>query len=107
MNRLFVEITKGKRAYKEDVTEEAREYFDECVSNGANSHLMKLGWDEWTKEIIVNEKELSDLNGRHFLYGWIESFMQSDECPNWINRFGPDEDDIWYEFYFHEDGNKF
>ena len=107
MNRLIVSITRGKREYKEDVTEEAREDFDECVSNGANPHLVKLGWEEWTKEIIVNEKELSDLNGRHFLYGWIESFMQSDECPNWINRFGPDEDDIWYEFYFHEDGNKF
>ena len=87
MNRLIVSITRGKREYKEDVTEEAREDFDECVSNGANPHLVKLGWEEWTKEIIVNEKELNDLNGRHFLYGWIESFMQSDECPNWIHRF--------------------
>ena len=103
MNRLFVEITKGKRAYKEDVTEEAREYFDECVSNGANSHLMKLGWDEWTKEIIIIHREMDELNGKHFLFGWLESFFQSDNVPSWMWE----TKDLIIEFYHHEDGNKF
>lgn len=98
MNRLIISIAKGKREYKEDVTEEASEHFEECVSNGANPHLVKLGWDEWTKETIVSKKEIDGLNGKHFLYGWIESFMQSDDYPRWI-----DDEGVIYEFYHHED----
>ena len=88
---------------QEDVTEEAREYFDECVSNGANSHLMKLGWDEWTKEIIIRHREMDELNGKHFLFGWLESFFQSDNVPSWMWE----TKDLIIEFYHHEDGNKF
>lgn len=101
MERFMISITREKREYKEDVTDEAKEHFDECVSNGANPHLVKLGWDEWTKEIIVNKRQLEDLNGKHFLFGWIESFMQSDDCPDWMHN-----DTNFYEFYVHEDGEK-
>lgn len=102
MRRLIVSITSGKRECKEDVTEETKEHFDECVSNGVNPHLVKLGWDEWIREVIIKHRDIDQLNGKHFLYGWVESFLQSDDVPAWVW----DAKDLVIEFYAHEDGEK-
>jgi hypothetical protein len=39
---------------------------------------------------------------RLFLYGWVESFLQSDEVPAWVWN----AKDLIIEFYIHEDGEK-
>ena len=69
--KILVKITNGKKTYIEDVTETV-EHMDENE----------------TGPVKCNLKNIPDFNHRdnyHFIYGWVEGFLQSDEVPDWMN----------------------
>lgn len=67
------------------------------ISNGRKTYSEKIDLEE-QKEIEgenFNEEkyiplkafpmsEISMLNGVHFIFGWWECFMQSDDVPMWV-----------------------
>lgn len=87
--KILVKITDGKRTYIEDVTEEEKESFELYSANGWNSGLtdfkkytrslpeFKLKTDLLEQYNTVDEKA-------HFIFGWCESFFQSDNVPDWM-----------------------
>jgi hypothetical protein len=90
---IKVIITDGKRTYSEDVTEEQRESFEECSTNGANPWL--TDFDRYTRslpEFELKTKLIERYNTRdedaHFIFGWCECFFQSDDVPGWM--YDPD-----------------
>lgn len=98
---LWAGIRSDTFEYAEKVDiEEEREHFEECKGNGANPHLDNVSFEEniapgkWTNE------ELDNINGIHFLYGWMECIGQrSDGSP--VHYF-PESGD-WYWFVEHRE----
>lgn len=43
--------------------------------------------DRYFSEGTFTDDELEGLNGSHFIYGFIESLAQSDECPDVLRLF--------------------
>lgn len=88
--KIIVKVTDGKRTYIEDVTEDCKEYWNEVSTNGANSWLTDFKRDHRPiKETLKNGiKDLDKYNTQdensHFIYGWWECFMQSDNIPMWM-----------------------
>jgi len=86
--RIFVKITDGKRTHSEDVTEEQKEYFEEISTNGANPDVEGKTFEWWVRPIKSKATDLDKYNTRddnaHFIYGWFESFAQSDNVPQWM-----------------------
>jgi hypothetical protein len=86
--KVTVKITSGKRSYSEDVTKEQKEYFQEISTNGANKDVEGRTFEWWTRPVKIKSDELEKFNVRgedaHFIFGWFESFAQSDNVPDWI-----------------------
>jgi hypothetical protein len=64
--------------------ESYREYYQELTTNGANPRMVGVSFEGYMRPLKVDEAGLEALNhGRppHFLFGFIESFYQSDEMP--------------------------
>ena len=98
--KVLVKITDGKRAYSENVTDEQKEHFDECQSNGANSWLEKMTFEHYTrpiKESIMERNSLDKYNetdeNAHFVFGWMECFSQGDDVPEWVRE----AKELWIE----------
>jgi len=91
MKKIIVKITDGKHSYEEEVTEEQKEHFEECKNNGANPWMKNITFEKYTrpiKENLMDSKSLDKYNERnennHFVYGWMESFSQGDNVPEWM-----------------------
>lgn len=89
--KIFVQIRDDKREYAETIEGEdlssLEADFAECQGSGANPQLEKLTFNEWTKTItclFLNEDEFKSLNGTHFIYGWVENFLQSENVMPWM-----------------------
>lgn len=91
MNRVTVRVSAGGRSVSQDLDlVEEREYFDELKSNGANPGLTDVTFEQWLAPIctpdVLSLRELAEYNGNHFIYGHIESLMQSDSCPRFVRE---------------------
>jgi hypothetical protein len=76
--KILVKITDGKRTYIEDVTEtmmEANKDWGLDMSHFRPIQTTPMELDKFNK---------TDENA-HFIYGWVEGFLQSDEVPDWMN----------------------
>lgn len=62
--KTIIKISDGKRTYSEDVTDESREI----------SEISKM---PFTTENIEKYKD-------HYIFGWCECFLQSDDVPSWM-----------------------
>ena len=96
--RLAVQITDERRTYSEtiwgDDLADMIDYFVELKTNGANPDLKDTSWKEWTRSLPKFElKNIEQYNSNHFVYGWIESFQQSDSVPTWIRN----AENLWVE----------
>lgn len=90
-SRIKVIISNGAQSYTEDVTEDQKEYFQEISTNGANPELTTFG--RWTRELEPFDiAKVAKYNTRdsdcHFIFGWLESFSQSDNVPDWMRSAG-------------------
>jgi hypothetical protein len=86
--KVTVKLTVGKRSYSEDVTDEQKEYFQGISTNGANKDIEGKTFDWWIRPITSKASDLEKYNTRdsnqHFIFGWFEGFIQSDNVPMWI-----------------------
>jgi len=61
-----------------------KDYFSELQTNGANPDIEKMTFETWNRPIIISPVSKIDRhNGgtnSHFIYGWFETYGQSDEC---------------------------
>ena len=91
-DKITVTIRDDKHEYSEIIKDEdfnnLMEEFEECKRNGANPLLSNLTFKEYTKtvtDLTFNSKRMAELNGIHFIYGWIESFFQSKDIMEWMS----------------------
>lgn len=88
--RLLVSMTDGKNSYTEEVFEDILTYYCEIVGNGANEYMCNVSFKHFTREIEIDVNDLKKFNVRdedaHFIFGWVESFDQSDDVPSWIRN---------------------
>ena len=83
--QVVVALRAGKREYREQVDlDSIHDHFDECVANGANPQLEAITFAHYVRPLQIDAQELDSINGNHFLYGWMESLVQSDSCPEFI-----------------------
>lgn len=87
---LSDELTK---LYVVDVTDEVEEHYNECISNGSNKWLEEIDIEHYSrpiKESLLEAGSLDKYNRRedeaHFIFGWFESFCQSDNIPEWMSN---------------------
>jgi hypothetical protein len=93
MRKITIAIFDRKHDYRENI--EGNDYdalfndFKECQDNGANPILEKMTFEEWTQPLVqikwCNER-LARLNGKHFIFGWLECFAQSDKMTDWMRE---------------------
>ena len=76
-NKIII-ISDGQRAYSEIMPEWILEHYEDCGPDES--------FKEWTKPIEVTSKEIAQYNGNHFIFGWYESFLQSENWPNWATQ---------------------
>lgn len=69
-----------------------KEEFGEWISDCGMSESEV---NDYFRSISCNESEISNFNGNHFIFGWIESLYQSDNCPMF---FSDELVDIQVEF---------
>ena len=79
-------MVSNKKSYSEDVTDEERENWEAIFTNGVNSYLTTF--ENYVRPIKCDVTDLhkynkSDINN-HFIFGWFESFTQSDNVPQWM-----------------------
>lgn len=91
--KIMVRITDGKRTYIEDVTEEEKESFELYSANGWNSGETDFkrytrSLPEFNLETNLLEKYNTVDGNAHFIFGWCERFLQSDDVPGWM--YDPD-----------------
>lgn len=82
---ITVEITNGKKTYSEKLDmKKEKEEWNEWTTNGANPHLEKITFDYYHRPITCNFDSIEKYNGNHFIFGWHESFIQSDDVSGWM-----------------------
>lgn len=83
--KVIAKISDGRKTYSEAIDiEEEKELW------------LKEGWGDFNEEEYIPLKafpmsEISMLNGVHFIFGWWECFMQSDDVPMWIRETDADK----------------
>jgi len=86
--KVIVHIQSGIRGYSEDVTDMQKEYFQTISTNGANPDVENKTFEWWVRPIKSKATDLEKYNTRddnaHFVFGWFESFSQSDNVPQWM-----------------------
>jgi len=84
-DKITVTIRDDKHEYSEIIKDEdlnnLMEEFEECKNNGANPQLEKITFEEYTRDISFNwnKENMYNLNGNHFIFGWLECFEQLDD----------------------------
>lgn len=69
-------------SFIEDETEYAQDLIEaEC--NGLNEENVY----NYFKEGKFTDKEVKVLNGKHFLFGFLESLYQSEDCPDILRNY--------------------
>lgn len=82
---VTVEITDGRRTYSEKLDmKEEKEKWNEWVTNGANPHLEKMKFEHYYRPIKCTFDTIEKYNGDHFIFGWHECFIQSDDISGWM-----------------------
>lgn len=83
---ISVNVTNGRFGVIEELDmKEQKEYFKELQTNGANPDIEKITWDEWMMPVRIRHEDIQIWNKKpHFIYGWWESFLQSDNVPQWL-----------------------
>ena len=89
LKTLHVRITLRRGALSRSYTEQVdlddeREMWEEWTTNGANPHLEGVTFEQYHSPLDISEKKVNDLNGRHFIFGFLESLYQSDRCPSFL-----------------------
>jgi len=83
-----VVVTNGKKSYSEIVDDYLLEYYCEIVGNGANIDMLDISYNYWSRPIKDNVSDLRKYNttgsDSHFIFGWFESFCQSNDAPLWL-----------------------
>lgn len=77
--KIIAKISDGRRTYSEkidleeqkEIEMEERGYFNE---------------EEYIPLVAFHMSDISRLNGVHFIFGWLECFMQSDDVPMWVRE---------------------
>lgn len=85
MELIRVSIKNGKNEFVENIFgEDLQEYFDyfkELQTNGANPELEKMTIDEWFCPVKFCLKDIDEFSGKHFIFGFIECLLQSENRP--------------------------
>ena len=68
-------VSCNNKKYTEEV--DAQDYFDEEEEEETEGYFSPLK--------KFHSKEISKYNGRHFIFGWWECFVQSDDFPLWLH----------------------
>lgn len=72
-------------SFTEDQTEYAQDLIN-AKSNGFNEENIY----EYFKEGKFTDEEVNALNGKHFLFGFLEALYQSERCPDFLYNYkGP------------------
>ena len=80
-------IRSNGREFSEEIDlAEVREHYAECVANGANPHLEKISFEQYTCPAMGKIVAMDSFNGKHFIFGHLETLFQSDQCPQWIKK---------------------
>ena len=77
LKKVFVIIRNGDNGFFREVSEEIREHWEECSSNGANPKLPS--WEHITRPIKTTFDKVFDYNGNHFIYGYLEALQTEME----------------------------
>jgi hypothetical protein len=73
------------QSYSEQVDlDEQHEMWEEWVTNGANPDLEKMTFEHFHREVEFPLNQLNQYNGSHFIFGFLESLWQSDNCPSFM-----------------------
>ena len=91
MKTIVIIISNQSMVYGENICGEdyrsIEAYFQECKSNGSNPHLENMTFEYYIRPIgktRLKNETFKEYNGNHFIYGWFEGLIQSDNCPQWI-----------------------
>lgn len=69
-------------SFAEDQTEYAQDLIN-VKSNGFNEENIY----EYFKEGKFTDEEVNTLNGKHFLFGFLEALYQSERCPDFLYNY--------------------
>lgn len=79
--RVIIYTESGDfHGYQVDLHEQLNRYED-LITNGSNPHLEDRPAQDYFADGMFPKEVLSDLNGKHFLFGWAEAIWQSPDRP--------------------------
>jgi hypothetical protein len=89
LNTLYVRITAKTEfdtcSYTKEVNlADELEMWNEWTTNGANPRLEGVSFDQYYKPVNFALSLMREFNGKHFIFGYLEALMQSDDCPPFI-----------------------
>lgn len=78
-------------SFTEDYTEYAKDLI-KCnnVFSDTNEPITRENIRRYFKDSEFKDKDIEKLNGNHFLYGFLESLGQSEECPEVLFNYEGD-----------------
>ena len=87
--KILITITDENHSYTENLSmENMLEYYCEIVGNQANPYMYGVSFDHWTRKIGCNVNDVKKFNTKdgncHFIFGWLEDFLQGNDVPDWI-----------------------
>jgi hypothetical protein len=93
---IKITITCDTQTYSKlivgDELQEQIDYFEECQTNGSNPWMKDLTFEQYTRPIECSIGDIDQFNATdsnsHIIFGWFESFCQSENAPIWIGEQG-------------------
>lgn len=86
---IIVVITDKDHSYSERMdNKDMLEYYCEIVGNQSNPYMYNVSFYHWVREIDCKINDIKKYNtgdeNCHFIFGWIEGFLQSSYIPKWM-----------------------
>ena len=71
--------------YKFTVKYKNKCYSEEYSTDSIDSEWLENYDNSEVCQAVITWDRIAELNGKHILFGCIESLEQSDNCPNWLH----------------------